>query len=390
MRSRRSTVLGAILAAAVLLPVAPPSTAAFDPNAVGIALTPIVSGLSSPVFVTHADDGSGRLFIVEQGGYVRIFTGGALLPQPFLDIHASISTGGERGLLGLAFHPRFEINRLFYVYFTNKAGSLAVSELRASASNPNVRDTGWGRRLLTISHPLSNHNGGMMAFGPGDYLYIGTGDGGGGGDPNNRAQNVNSLLGKMLRIDVNGRTGSLAYRIPPLNPYVGKTGRDEVYSRGWRNPWRFSFDRSTRNLFVGDVGQNRYEEIDRATKTGWWGKGANYGWRVMEGNACYNPSSGCSTSGKVRPILVYDHSLGCSVTGGYVYRGAMWPTLRGGYLYGDYCTGRIWAFDSAAASPVKGVQLLDTSLNISSFGEDENGEVYVVDHGGAVYRIDAT
>ncbi|HLA17373.1 MAG TPA: PQQ-dependent sugar dehydrogenase [Candidatus Limnocylindrales bacterium] len=391
MKSRRRTILGAILATATLLSVAPGPATAFDPNAIDISLTPIVSGLSSPVLVTHAGDGSDRLFIVEQGGYIRILSGGTLRPQPFADLHASISTGSERGLLGLAFHPKFETNRLFYVYFTTRSGDLAVSELRASATNPNVRDPGWGRRLLTIHHPRSNHNGGHIAFGPGNYLYIGTGDGGGVGDPDNNAQNLNSLLGKMLRIDVNGRSGSLAYRIPPLNPYVGKPGRDEIYSRGLRNPWRWSFDRSTRSLFIGDVGQNRYEEIDRATTASWWGKGANYGWRVMEGNACYKPSSGCSTSGKVRPILVYGHGSGdCSVSGGHVYRGAMWPALAGGYFYGDFCSGRIWAFDSAARSPVTGVQLLDTSLNISSFGEDEDGEVYVVDLGGAIYRIDAT
>jgi glucose/arabinose dehydrogenase len=390
MRSRLGALGAATLAAAVLIPIAPATAAAFDPTAVDIALTPIVSGLSAPVFVTHAGDGSGRLFIVEQGGTVRIFRGGALLPQPFLDLSASISTGGERGLLGLAFHPKFKTNRLFYVAFTDRSGDFAVSELRVSATNPNVRQPGSGRRLLTIDHPLSNHNGGMIAFGPGGYLYIGTGDGGGGGDPNNRAQNTNSLLGKLLRIDVNGRTRSLQYRIPPLNPYVGKSGRDEVYSRGLRNPWRFSFDRATRDLFIADVGQDRYEEIDRATRTGAWGRGANYGWRVMEGNACYRPSSGCSKSGKVRPIAVYDHSLGCSITGGYVYRGSMWPTLQGGYFYGDYCSGRIWAFASRASAPVSPVQLLDTSLSISSFGEDQAGEVYVVDHGGAVYRIDAT
>ncbi len=273
--------------------------------------------------------------------------------------------------------------------FTAPDGDLAVSELRASASNPNVRDTSYGRRLLTINHPRSNHNGGMIAFGPGNYLYIGTGDGGGAGDPDNNAQNRNRLLGKILRIDVNGRTGSLQYRIPPLNPYVGKAGRDEVYSYGMRNPWKFSFDRGTRNLYIGDVGQGSSEEIDRGTPAGAWGRGANFGWRVMEGNTCYNPSSGCSTSGKILPIAAYGHTAGnCSVTGGYVYRGSMQPALVGGYFFGDYCSGRIWAFDAVAPRPINEVEKFDSGLNISSFAEDEGGELFVIGHNnGQIYRI---
>jgi glucose/arabinose dehydrogenase len=393
MRSIRRLAAAALLAAAIGLPTTA-TAAAFDPEAVDIELTPIVSGLVDPVFVTHAGDGSGRLFIVEQRGIVRVRTsGGTVLPAPFLDLRASVLTGGEQGLLGLAFHPNHETNRLFYVAFTDRNGNFAVSELRVSPTNPNAREAHWGRRLLTIAHPYTNHNGGMIAFGPYGYLFIGTGDGGSSNDPGNRAQSLNSLLGKLLRIDVNRRTGSLAYGIPSGNPYRGKPGRDEIYSYGLRNPWRFSFDRATNMLFIGDVGQNRYEEIDRPTYKHWWGKRVNYGWRVMEGNACNIPPTGCSTTFKTRPIAAYDHSVGCSVTGGYVYRGSQWPALQGGYFFADYCSGRIWAFEAPppTSSPqgINETLMLDTSLNISSFGEDQAGEVYVVDReGGVVYQID--
>jgi glucose/arabinose dehydrogenase len=389
MPSIRRLASATILTPAIALPTAG-SIAAYDPNAVDIDLDPVVTGLTQPVFVTHAGDGTGRLFIVQQNGIVRLrLANGTLAPAPFLDLRASILTGGEQGLLGLAFHPNHEQNRLFYVAFTDRNGNFAVSELRASATNRNVREAHWGRRLLTVAHPYTNHNGGMITFGPYGYLFIGTGDGGSGGDPGNRAQNLNSLLGKMLRIDVNRRTGSLPYGIPSGNPYRGKAGRDEIYSRGLRNPWRFSFDRQTNILFIGDVGQGRFEEIDRPAYTTWWGKGVNYGWRVMEGNACFNPMTGCSTSGKTRPVAAYDHGSGdCSVTGGYVYRGPTFAALRGGYFFADYCTGRIWSFDAAAAAPINEVLMLDTDLNISSFGEDQAGEVYVVDRaGGTVYQL---
>jgi glucose/arabinose dehydrogenase len=360
----------------------------FSPNNIGISLSTVASGFSSPVLVTNAGDGSGRLFVVEQGGRIKIVKGGSVLSTPFLDIHTGISTGGERGLLGLAFHPNFKTNHRIYVNFTNPSGDTAINEYRVT-SNPDRVSTTTARRIITIDQPYANHNGGNLAFGPDGYLYIGMGDGGSGGDPGNRAQNVNSLLGKMLRININGTSGSRQYRIPSSNPWVGRTGRDEIWARGLRNPWRWSFDRTTGYLWIGDVGQARYEEIDRSTKgthgAGW---GVNYGWRVMEGRHCYVPSSGCNTSGKTLPLVEYSHDYGCSVTGGFVYRGSAYPMLRGGYFFADYCSGAIWTVSAVATSPARRTFLLDTNMNISSFGESQSGELYLVDHsGGGVYRV---
>jgi glucose/arabinose dehydrogenase len=364
-----------------------PVTAAFNPRGIAITLSTVASGFSSPVLVTNARDGSNRLFVVEQGGRIKIIKNGNLLPTPFLDIHRSITSGGERGLLGLAFHPSFETNHKLYVNFTNKNGDTAINEYRVTTNADRV-DQSTGRRILTIYQPYANHNGGNLAFGPDGYLYIGMGDGGSSGDPGNRAQNLNSLLGKMLRINVNGTSGSRNYRIPSSNPYVGRTGRDEIWARGLRNPWRWSFDRETGNLWIGDVGQNRYEEIDRSYRgSRGAGRGVNYGWRVMEGRHCYNPSTHCSTSGKALPIVEYTHSYGCSVTGGFVYRGSAYPMLRGGYFFGDFCSGRIWTISAGARSPATRTFLLHPNINISSFGESESGELYVVDYGGRVFRI---
>ena len=383
---------GSRLAGTAATPVGPmpesaPISPDFNPNGISITLTSIASGFSRPVLVTHAGDGSNRLFVVEQSGRIKIVKGNTVVGTPFLDIRTGISSGGERGLLGLAFHPGFETNHKLYVYFTTKGGDIAVNEYRVT-TNPDRVSTTTARRIITIDHPYSNHNGGNLAFGPDGYLYMGTGDGGSAGDPGNRAQNLNSLLGKMLRININGTSGARQYRIPSTNPYVGKTGRDEIWARGLRNPWRFSFDRFTGNLWIGDVGQNRYEEIDRSTvnsrPAGW---GANYGWRVMEGRHCYIPSSGCSTSHKTLPIVEYTHSYGCSVTGGFVYRGGLYPMLRGGYFFGDYCSGRIWTIYAGARSPATRTFLRRDNINISSFGEGETGELYVVDHGGRLFRI---
>ncbi len=364
-----------------------PRTPFVEPQAVSKALVTVATGLSSPVLVTHARDGSGRLFVVEQTGRIRIIDGGTLRSRPFLDLSGSVLVGGERGLLGLAFHPSYATNGKFYVNFITKSGDTAINEYRVS-SDPDVANRASGRRIMTIDQPYANHNGGHIAFGPNGYLFIGMGDGGSAGDPGNRAQSVNSLLGKMLRIDINGTSGARPYRIPATNPYVGKAGFDEIYSRGLRNPWRWSFDRVTADLWIGDVGQYRYEEIDRSTTTSGRGRGANYGWRVMEGRACYAPSSGCNTSGKVLPVVAYNHSQGeCSVIGGYVYRGPSAPSLVSRYLFGDFCSGRIWSIARAAAAPAGRALFLDTSLNITSFGEDQAGEVYVTDAAGGVRRI---
>jgi len=365
------------------------STALVASQVVAPSLAPVASGLSRPVLVTNARDGSGRLFVVEQTGMVRIISGGSLLSRPFIDLTAAVSKGGEQGLLGLAFHPKYATNGKFYVNFTTKTGSTAINEYRVSA-DANVADRASGRRIITIAQPYANHNGGHIAFGPDGYLYVGMGDGGSAGDPGNRAQNLNSLLGKMLRIDINGRSGSRQYRIPASNPYVGKTGRDEIWSRGLRNPWRWSFDRLRGDLWIGDVGQNRYEEVDRssATVAAIRGRGVNYGWRTMEGRACYSPASGCNKTGKILPVVTYSHAAGdCSVIGGYVYRGSTATSLVGRYLFGDFCSGRIWSIARGARAPATRSLFMDTDLNITSFGEGEDGELYVTATDGGVRRI---
>ncbi len=391
-RASRPTVrrLGGLLGAmAILLSFGSTGVS----GAVGVSLTPVVSGLSSPVQVTYAPDGSGRLFVVEQGGKVRVVKAGVLLPTPFIDIHDRLATGGERGLLGIAFHPSFATNGKFYLYFTRKGdGDIAINEYRRS-SNPDIATHAAIRRIITIDHPYSNHNGGHMAFGRDGYLYIGTGDGGSSGDPGNRAQSLDSLLGKMLRINPNGTLGTRQYKIPKSNPYVGRAGRNEIWSRGLRNPWGWSFDRATGDLWIADVGQNRYEEVDRSlvnTKPTSGGKGVNYGWRIMEGRHCYRPSTGCRTTGLKFPVVEYSHSQGCSVTGGYVYRGKAIPALVGQYVFGDYCSGRIWTIPRTAVAPASKTLLRSTTMLISGFGEDQAGELYVLDHaGGVLYRFDA-
>jgi glucose/arabinose dehydrogenase len=360
-------------------------------GAATVVLTQIASGFDAPVFLTNARDGSGRLFVVEQTGKIKVVKNGVVRPTPFLDISDEISNGTEQGLLGLAFHPNYKSNGLFYVNFTRANGDTVINRYRVSSTNPDVAVRGSAYRIMMIPQPYDNHNGGMIAFGPDGYLYIGTGDGGGGGDPGNRAQRLDNLLGKMLRINVNGSAGARHYLIPSSNPYVGRTGWDEIWSRGLRNPWRFSFDRATGTLWIGDVGQNRFEEINRATNTtgsGTRGRGANYGWRVLEGRHCYNPATGCNRTGKVVPVVEYAHTEGCSVTGGYVYRGTKVPALAGRYLFGDYCSGTIWAISRIAGVPATKGVVLSTSMHITSFGEDGSNELYVVDRAGAIYKFE--
>jgi glucose/arabinose dehydrogenase len=377
---------GLVIAAIVLLSLATTSVS----GATTVVLHPVVTGLSNPVYVTSAPDGSGRLFVLEQAGRIRIVKNGTLLATPFLDISDMTAKGGEQGLLGLAFHPAFKTNGLFYIYWTLANGDDAVNQYKVS-SNPDVAVRTSSKRVITFGHPYDNHNGGMLAFDKAGYLFIGTGDGGSSGDPGNRAQSKSSLLGKILRINVNGRVGTRQYTVPAGNPYVGKTGLDEIWSYGLRNPWRFSFDRLTGDLWIGDVGQDRYEEIDRSTVVGSnRGRGINFGWRVMEGRHCYNPSSGCSRSGKMLPVVEYSHSQGCSVTGGYVYRGKLVPSLYGRYVFADFCSGTIWSVPKGGVSPMTKSLVMDTSMHISSFGEDASGELYVVDRNGAIYRFGAS
>jgi glucose/arabinose dehydrogenase len=342
------------------------------------------SGFESPLYVTHAGDGSKRIFVVEKGGTIRILRDGKGVDKPFLDITPIVnSSASERGLLGLAFHPKYKDNGLFYVYYTADSGDITISRYKVS-SDPDVVDPASGKILLTVEHRrYPNHDGGQLAFGPDGYLYAGLGDGGSAGDPNRNGQNPNALLAKILRLDVNGGD---PYGIPADNPFAdGKAGKPEVWAYGLRNPWRFSFDRQTGDLYIGDVGQNKYEEID-FQKAGTPG-GLNYGWNIMEGLHCYAQDN-CSQQGLTLPVAEYSHDIGCSVTGGYVYRGSAFPRFQGAYFYGDYCSGRIWALQATGNSQWQATEVLQSGRAISSFGEDEAGELYLTDlNDGKVYRI---
>jgi glucose/arabinose dehydrogenase len=344
---------------------------------------PLAGGLTSPVFVTHAGDGSGRLFVVEKPGTIVVLDADGQAQGTFLDIGDRVgSSGFEQGLLGLAFHPQFTANGRLFVYYTDKDGDTVVSRFQANAGRAEA-DPASEVVLLTAEQPASNHNGGMLAFGPDGFLYIGLGDGGRAGDPWGNGQNLDTLLGKLLRIDVDSGETSAA---PASNPFVDRQeARPEIWAYGLRNPWRFSFDRVTGDLWSGDVGQGQWEEINvqLASSPG----GENYGWDIMEGTHCYDADT-CVQDGLTLPVAEYEHGDdGCSVTGGYVYRGSAWLSLTGVYLYGDYCSGRIWGLAKDALGQWQNVQLLDTDLQISSFGETEDGEVLVVDLGGAVYRL---
>lgn len=350
----------------------------------------VADGLSFPIGITHAGDSSGRLYVNEQGGRVRVIEAdGSLRAEPFLDISDRLTAGGEQGLLGLAFHPDFAVNgRLFVHYSRAGDGAAIVSELRASTDR-RTADPATERILLTVADPFPNHNGGQLAFGPDGYLYIGLGDGGSGGDPLGNGQNPMAMLGKILRIDVDAPASSgRAYALPPTNPYgpggvSPGAGLPEIWAIGLRNPWRFGFDRQTADLYIGDVGQGAWEEIDRqpADSAG----GENYGWNVMEGGHCYQ--AGCDETGFVKPIAEYSHDSGnCSVTGGYVYRGQTQPGLAGVYVFADYCSGLVFTLqvDQETVTPKR---VLDSGLRVSAFGEDEAGELYLADHGGAIYHV---
>jgi len=328
-----------------------------------------------------------RLFIVEKAGIIRVFRDGALLPRPFLDISARVSTGTEQGLLGLAFHPQFTTNRRFYVDYTDRSGDTRVVEFLADAGLDSASAT--EREILFVAQPASNHNGGQIAFGPDGYLYVALGDGGGGGDTYHNGQNLGSLLAKLLRLNVDA--GS-PYSIPPDNPFVGRTGaKEETWDYGLRNPWRFSFDRLNGDIYIGDVGQNLYEEVDyEPHRAG----GKNYGWSIMEGLHCYN-SSMCNRAGLTLPVAEYSHQDGCSITGGYIYRGSEIPELNGVYFYGDYCTGIVRSFKIDQGKAVNAQDWTSTLRTqsggrmeqLSSFGQDARGELYMVLLTGEVYQI---
>jgi glucose/arabinose dehydrogenase len=363
-------------------------TFAACPIVPALRLTPVATELAAPLFVSGAPgEAVGRLFVVEQPGTIRIVENGATLDPPFLDISGLTSDGGERGLLGLAFHPSYASNRRFYVYYTGDGGDLVTAEYLRDPNDADRAVPTANRILRTIDHPATNHNGGMLAFGPDGFLYLGPGDGGGGGDPDGNGQNPQTKLGKILRINVDGDT-------PPPGNLAGAD--PDVWDFGLRNPFRFSFDRGTGDLYIGDVGQNAFEEVDVEPR----GQGGrNYGWNVTEGFACFQPSQGCDQTGLTLPAVAYPQDNGtdiddCSVIGGYVYRGSAIPALVGRYLYGDLCTRRIRSFVWNGSAAVSEVELSDalaatTTLGtIACFGEDVNGELYVCDLGGTVYRID--
>ena len=342
------------------------------------------TGLSSPIFLTHAGDGTKRIFIVERAGVIRVAQPGSNTRTTFLNITPLVITTGERGLLGLAFHPEYKTNRRFFVYYTGTNGDLRISEFEVSPDNPNVA-LQTEKPILTIEHPQNNHNGGTIAFGPDGFLYAAPGDGSGGGnDPANNAQNNDSLLGKVLRIDVDVPAGqTVPYAIPPTNPFAGATpGRDEIFANGFRNPFRWSFDRGgAGQLWLADVGQEGWEEVDIVVN------GGNYGWRIFEGNTCTDLGPDpCTTANYVAPVFVYSSqptTSRCAITGGYVYRGSLGTLPNGSYIYGDYCTGEILMWHNGQQIPIHDIP----DFNLVSFGEDEDGELYAVHAGGRIQKI---
>jgi glucose/arabinose dehydrogenase len=342
----------------------------------------VVEGLSSPVYLTAPKDDA-RLFVVEQPGRIRVVKNGALLATPFLDITSRVVTGGERGLLSMVFDPAYATNGRFYVYYTGAQGDIFVDRFTVS-TNPDVANT-TSDRVITIQHRSNtNHNGGLLLFGPDGMLYLGTGDGGGAGDAPNNAQNTEVLLGKLLRLNV----ATLPYTIPPGNPFANQAGADEIWAYGLRNPWRYAFDvaaAGTPKLYIADVGQGAREEVDVVDASA---VGRNYGWRMMEGTQCYNPSSGCNQSGLTLPVIEYDHGQGCSITGGFVYRGAAIPEIQGHYFYSDYCSGWLRSFrlTGGAATDQRDWPIGNIG-SVTSFGLDSAGELYVLSSNGRVYRL---
>ncbi|WP_298819597.1 PQQ-dependent sugar dehydrogenase [Chloroflexus sp.] len=374
-----------VVTATTLAPLPSPTApvADVDPAALTYALERIATGFTRPTHITHAGDGSGRLFVVEQAGRVWILRDGQRLETPFLDLRDRVgSRGNEQGLLSIAFHPQFAVNGRFFVNYTDTGGDTVVAEYRVSA-DPDRADPGSARELLRIEQPAANHNGGLLLFGPDGYLYIGTGDGGGAGDPLDAGQRLDTLLGKLLRIDVDR---GQPYAIPSDNPFNGQTDAlPEIWAYGLRNPWRFAFDPVTGRLFIADVGQNAWEEVNVAPVDA---PGLNYGWRIMEGAQCYRPAD-CKPDGLVLPVAVYNHNSaggGCSVTGGEVYRGTRQPALIGVYFYADFCTGNLWALWSDG-NEWRNTLVARLSIQTTSFGVDEEGDIYLLDRAGGVYRL---
>ncbi|HEV2669961.1 MAG TPA: PQQ-dependent sugar dehydrogenase [Gemmatimonadales bacterium] len=352
-----------------------------------------VDTFSYPVYLTAPPGDSSRLFVVEQGGRVKVLHNDTTRARPFLDLRGKISSGGERGLLSLAFHPQYASNGRFYVYFTNPSGNIRIVRYNVSTTDPDSADPATADTVLRVAHPTyDNHNGGQLQFGPDGKLYAGIGDGGSGGDPNGNGQNKHVLLAKLLRLDVDGASG---YTIPADNPFATDTsGAPEIWAYGLRNPWRFSFDKSTGDLFIADVGQDTWEEVDVGEAGAGQGKGLNYGWNNMEGFHCYppDPNDACSRGGFTLPVAAYAHANGaCSITGGYVYRGSKVALLKGYYLFADYCAGTVRAFKylggSSISAPLNLTEVLSPGSLVSSFGQDEKGDVYIMTLNGTVFRI---
>jgi glucose/arabinose dehydrogenase len=379
----RVRLLQVALAVAVALALAgQTSTDARDSGVFDVGLDLVADGFDQPIQVVDPGDGSGRLFVVEQPGRIHIVRDGRVVPEPFLDITNLVGCCGERGLLSVAFHPDYANNGYVFVDYTDSNGGTVVARYRVSSTDPDRADPASAKTILFIDQPAANHNGGLLLFGPQDgYLYIGLGDGGGGNGQN--GQDLSTLLGKILRIDIDQMTDDLRYAIPPDNPYVDQPGaRPEIWALGLRNPWRFSFDRVTGDLWIGDVGSATYEEVNYQPAAG--AGEENYGWDLMEGTAC-DTGGGCDAF--VAPVSGFDHDEGCVITGGYVYRGSTIPDLHGVYLFADYCSGRVWGLVRDASNAWTRLGPIETGLRISSFGEDASGELYIVDIQGAVYRL---
>ncbi len=361
----------------------------WDPRAFDIAFAPFAEGFERPVFLADPDDGSGRLFVVEQAGLIRIVVDGEVLEQPFLDLTGEIETSGsEQGLLSMAFDPDYAENGRFFVGYTGLNSTNVIARFEVSADDPNQADPDSERILISVEDPYRNHNGGLVMFGADGYLYAGLGDGGSGGDPEGNGQNVRVLLGKILRLDVSGDFDSdeRAYRIPDDNPFVDQEGAaPEIWAYGFRNPWRFSFDRETGDLYIGDVGQGAREEISfqAAGSPG----GENYGWNILEGSQCFRDSSGCDSDGTVLPIAEYGRDLGNVVTGGYVYRGESDSELIGVYIFADFGSGNVWGLGRDSGGSWQLTEPVSTDLAISSFAEDASGELYLTAFDGTIYRV---
>ena len=363
-----------------------PATTAPPEGTVPLGLQEVASGLSFPVYLTAPPGDASRLFIVERGGAIRIVKEGALLATPFLDLTGRVGTVGEQGLFCLAFDPGYATNGRFVVHYTDVSGNTVVSAFRVATDDPDRADPASEAVLLTVEQPFTNHNGGQILFGPDGMLYVGLGDGGGTGDPEGRGQSLTDLLGDILRLDVSAGAG---YTVPPDNPFVGRTdARPELWSVGLRNPWRFTFDPVTGDLYIADVGEHAWEEVDVVTAAQGAGRGANFGWSAMEGRHCFG-DAGCDPSRYTLPVLEYSHSEGCSVIGGFVYRGAAIPALQGHYFYADYCEGWVRSFrlqDGLAVEPQRWPTLAAGGA-VPGLGQDAAGELYVLSAEGRVFRI---